>query len=125
MRIDGEQAGASLLSRLVPEGAGDFWDMAAAPAAPSAPAPDVVMVKKPQALPNAPSTGRRRLYCPVLGCPEGNCVRAQGWADPSSLRMHMEGHASGRYLGDFPREWQVEQGLSRQPVHGLQPPPVD
>ena len=52
----------------------------------------------------AASAGRRRLYCPVIGCPEGNCARSQGWIDPQALRKHMEGHASGRFSGDVPRE---------------------
>ena len=47
--------------------------------------------------------GRRRLYCPVIGCPEGNCVRSQGWTDPQALRRHMEGHAAGRFAVKSPR----------------------
>ena len=56
---------------------------------------------------------RRRLYCPVVGCPEGNCERAQGWMDPV---RHLDGHASGRFLGDVLVAWLAEHGL-----HGVQP----
>ena len=58
------------------------------------------------------AAGRRRLYCPVVGCPEGSCARAQGWTDPASLRKHLDGHAAGRFLGDVPASWLAEHGMS-------------
>ena len=42
---------------------------------------------------------RPRRYCPVQGCPESICTRAQGWTDPAALRKHMECHVSGRITG--------------------------
>ena len=73
-------------------------------------AADVVMGEEGGAGGPAPE-GRRRLYCPVLGCPEGNCARAQGWMDPGRLRAHLEGHAAGRFVGDVPAE-----GLPQMPA---------
>ena len=67
--------------------------------------------------PTVPATAggeaRRRLYCPVAGCPEGNCARSQGWRDPTSLRRHMEGHAEGRWAGDVPRAWMDQERLTQ------------
>ena len=51
---------------------------------------------------------RRRLYYPVFGCPAGNCAWGQEWNQPACLRMHVELHASGRLMGDAPREWMLQ-----------------
>ena len=56
---------------------------------------------------------RVRLYCPVSSCAAADCRLSQGWADLRTLSNHMEAHASGRLVGDVPRDWMAANGLGQ------------
>ena len=99
-------AGASRQRRPSRRGEGVGEPAAAGASAAAAAGPDVVMGSQPEQ--GATEGVRVRRYCPVVGCPEGNYARAQGWTDPVALRRHMECHASGRLAGDVRRDWMIE-----------------
>ena len=59
------------------------------------------------------ASSSRRLYCPVLGCPQADCRRAAGWTSQQSLRKHVEEHAAGRFMGTIPEDWLVAHNLGQ------------
>ena len=59
------------------------------------------------------SGSKRRHYCPVVGCPQGDPNRAAGWTCAQSLRNHVQEHASGRLAGGPPPSWLAENSLDR------------
>ena len=54
-----------------------------------------------------------RIFCPVPGCPEHDTARANGWADVSSMRDHLNDHCSGRFLGAIPSAFLEQHRLSQ------------
>ena len=57
--------------------------------------------------------GRKRVYCPVVGCPKGDHSKAAGWASFKGLRDHVEEHAADRFKGTIPQAWLRDNRLGQ------------
>ena len=67
----------------------------------------------------ADAPARRRVFCPVQGCPCADDTRARGWQDDTTLRAHIDAHLSGALAGQVPPEWLRARGRQQCPVCGL------
>ena len=56
---------------------------------------------------------RRRVYCPVEGCPLANPFRAAGWLSRDAVRRHLQAHADGYAQGQIPRAFMLANSLGQ------------
>ena len=61
----------------------------------------------------------RAVFCPVPGCPASDPARANGWANHTTVRAHIDAHLSGSLAGEVPATWLQQQGRTRCVVFGL------
>ena len=60
-----------------------------------------------------------RVYCPVVGCPCADPLRARGWTSVTTMQAHIDAHLAGSLQGDVPAAWLRAQGRQRCQICGL------
>ena len=65
------------------------------------------------------SRAARRVFCPVPGCPASDPTKANGWANQTTMRAHIDAHLSGSLAGEVPSTWLQQHGRTRCLVCGL------
>ena len=54
-----------------------------------------------------------RVFCPVTGCPASDPTKANGWANQTTMRAHIDTHLSGSLAGEIPSIWLQQYGRTR------------